>query len=95
MVLDNYVVDVLMRDLVAHERSPSAFIVFVHLWRHTHGANRPVVHQSHMQIADSTGISKSSVQAAIRRLARRRLISVKKPSRTARPQYTVLRHWAG
>jgi hypothetical protein len=46
VTLDNYVVDVLMRDLIAHERSPSSFVVYVHLWRHTLGANRTNVHQS-------------------------------------------------
>lgn len=93
MTLDNYVVDVLMRDLIAHEHSASAFAVFLHLYRHTHGANRASVHQSHQQIAESTGLSKSSVQTAIRRLERRRLISVRRASRTARPEYAVHRHW--
>lgn len=94
MTLDNYVIDVLMRDLVAHERSPAAFVVFVHLWRHTHGASRASVHQSHQQIAEGTGLSKSSVQSAIRRLTRRRLISARRASRTARPEYAVLRPWS-
>lgn len=94
MTLDNYVVDVLMRDLVAHDRSPSAFVVFLHLWRHTHGASRTSVHHSHHQIAESTGLSKSSVQAAIRRLLRRRLITARRASRTARPEYAVHRPWS-
>jgi len=94
VTLDNYVIDVLMRDLIAHERSPSAFVVFVHLWRHTHGANRATVHQSHQQIAEGTGLSKSSVQHAVRRLVRRRLVSVRRANRTARPEYSVLRPWS-
>ena len=31
--LDQYVVDVLMPDLVGHDRSQSAFIVYLYLWR--------------------------------------------------------------
>jgi predicted transcriptional regulator len=92
--LDDYVVDVLMRDLVAHDRSPAAFVVFVHLWRHTLGVNRASVHQSHQQIADATGLSKTAVQIAIRRLVRRRLLTAKRPRRTARPEYVVHRPWA-
>jgi predicted transcriptional regulator len=94
VTLDNYVIDVLMRDLVAHERSPASFVVFIHLWRRTHGSNRTSVHQSHQQIAEGTGLSKSSVQGAIRRLLRRRLVSARRASRTARPEYSVLRPWS-
>ena len=94
VTLDDYVVDVLMRDLVAHDRSPAAFVVFMHLWRHTIGAGRTSVHQSHQQIADGTGLSKSSVQTAVRRLVRRRLLGTKRSRRTARPEYVVHRPWA-
>ena len=92
--LDEYVVDVLMRDLVAHDRSPAAFVVFVHLWRHTVGESRTSVHHSHQQIADATGLSNSAVQTAIRRLVRRRLVTAKRARKTARPEYTVHRPWA-
>jgi predicted transcriptional regulator len=92
--VDDYVVDVLMRDLVAHDHSPAAFVVFIHLWRHTVGASRASVHQSHQQIADATGLSKSAVQGAIRRLVRRRLVTAKRQRRTARPEYVVHRPWA-
>ena len=94
MTVDNYVVDVLMRDLISHDRSPSAFVVFLHLWRHTHGATRGSVHQSHQQIAEATGLSKSSVQGAIRRLLRRRLVTARRANRTARPEYAVQRPWS-
>lgn len=94
MTVDNYVIDVLMRDLISHDRSPSAFVVFLHLWRHAIGAGRTSVHQSHNQIAEATGLSRSSVQSAIRRLLRRKLISARRARRTARPEYSVLRPWA-
>src|SRR5690349_10544746 len=30
--VDDYVIDVLMRDLVGHDRAPSAFLVYLYLW---------------------------------------------------------------
>jgi phage replication O-like protein O len=89
----NYVIDVLMRDLIAHDRSPSSFVVFLHLYRRTHGSNRTTVHQSHQQIAEATGLSKSAVQGAVRRLLRRKLITSRRAHRTARPEYVVHRPW--
>ena len=32
-----YVLDTLMADLVGHDRQPSAFLVYLHLWRRTAG----------------------------------------------------------
>jgi DNA-binding MarR family transcriptional regulator len=85
--------ETLMRDLVAHGKKPSAFIVYMHLWNKTLGAGRPVK-LSHLKIADATGLSKSSVQAAIKMLLRRKLIRSLRMSSTAIPEYTVLRPWA-
>ena len=36
--LDHYVVNVLMRDLAGHDRRPAAFLVYLHLWAETRGA---------------------------------------------------------
>jgi len=94
MTVDNYVIDVLMRDLIAHDHSPSAFVVFMHLYRHTHGSNRASVHQSHQQLAEATGLSKSAVQGAVRRLLRRKLVTARRAHRTARPEYAVHRPWS-
>ena len=92
-MLDPYVVDVLMRDLVSHDRSPSAFLVYVTLYRHSRGrANVPVA-LSHRELAEQTGVSKSAVQAALRILLRRRLVSASRASVTAVPEYRVLRPW--
>ena len=93
IAIDGYVIDSLMRDLVAHDKKPSAFLVYLYLWRLTAGEGRASVHQSHQQLADATGLSKSSVQAAIRLLARRRLISTRRASPTTTPEYAVLRPW--
>jgi hypothetical protein len=42
-------------------------------------------------MADATGLSKSAVQASVRTLTRRRLIRATRESRTAVPEYAVLR----
>jgi hypothetical protein len=90
--IDSYVVDTLMPDLVLHDHQPSAFLVYLQLWyRSTAGKGR--ARMSHQEVADATGLSKSAVQAAIRTLARRRLIRSTRESSTAVPQYAVLRPW--
>ena len=90
--VDAYVLDTLMADLVLHDRRPSAFLVYLHLWGRTAG-RKGAVHASHQQMVDGTGLSKSSVQNAIRALTRRRLLKVTHAAATAVPEYTVLRSW--
>lgn len=91
IALDSYVLDVLMRDLVGHDRSPSAFLVYLYLWRQIRQGESRLPLQ---RIAEGTGLSKRSVQTAIDRLESRRLLRVKRESITAIPEYTVLRPWA-
>jgi DNA-binding GntR family transcriptional regulator len=89
--LDAYVLDVLMRDLVGHDRSPSAFLVYLYLWRRTRDGESRLPLQ---RIAEGTGLSKRGVQAAVGHLEDRRLLRVKRESITAVPEYAVLRPWA-
>jgi len=89
--LDSYVIDTLMPDLVLHDHQPSAFLVYLHLWRRA--ARRAAVHASHQEVADATGLSKSAVQGAMRTLSRRRLIRTGRESATAVPHYTILKPW--
>ena len=91
--LDAYVVDVLLPDLVGHDRHPSAFLVYLHLWRRTAGGRRRGGPASLRSIADSTGLSKRAVQGALATLARRRLVAITRPSPTAVPVISVLRPW--
>jgi DNA-binding MarR family transcriptional regulator len=93
MKVDPYVVDSLMRDLVAHSRSSAAFLVYLQLYRHTHGAGRESVAMSHSVLAEVIGLSKRSVQNAVAHLADRRLIRRRKGRPTAVPVYTVLTPW--
>ena len=93
MKVDPYIIDTLMRDLVAHSRSPAAFLVYMQLYRHTHGAGRESAAMSHAVLADLIGISKRSVQTAVAHLAERRLIGRRRARPTAVPVYTVLTPW--
>jgi hypothetical protein len=92
--VDAYVVDTLMADLIGHDRLPSAFCVYLLLWRHTHGIGAPTVQLSLYDLASGTGLSKRAVQEALRWLSKRRLLSLTRESITAIPVYTVKRPWA-
>ena len=91
---DAYVLDTLMRDLIGHDRSPSAYLVYLTLWRRTGGRRRRAAALSHRELAEETGLSKSAVQSALRLLTRRKLVGSRRASPTAIPEYTVLKPWA-
>lgn len=93
MKIDSYVLDSLMRDLVGHSRSATAFLVYLQLYRQTHGAGRETVALSHSALADLIGISRRSVQTALKHLMDRRLLKGRKARPTAVPVYTVLTPW--
>ncbi len=90
--LDDYVFDVLLRDLVGHDRRPVCFLVYVWLAAES-GRRGGVVEISYRELAESIGVSKSSVQGAVAWLVRRKLIAVEKSSVTATPRYSVLSPW--
>ena len=91
--IDDYVMDVLLRDLNGHDQKPSAFLVYLYLygqaarnkWRHISASVRT--------IADATGLSKSAVHAALKHLQRRELVATTADYLTATPRHRVLRHW--
>jgi len=93
VALDPYVLDVLMPDLVGHDRQPSAFLVYLSLWRSTAGGREAEVSLTLRELAESTGLAKRSVQGALATLVRRRLVSVERDSITAVPRYTIHRPW--
>ena len=92
--VDDYVLDTLMADLVGHDRQPSAFLVYLFLWRRTHAAGEATAQVSLFDLATGTGLSKRAVQEALRCLSRRRLLSIQRAGITAIPVYTVRRPWA-
>ena len=89
--IDDYVIDVLMRDLVGHDRRVVSFLVY--LWFTGEQRKRHVVEASYRQIAESIGVSKSSAQAAVSWLIKRRLLTSTKKTVTATPGYKVLTPW--
>ena len=93
LTLDAYILDSLMPDLAGHDRQPSAFLVYLCLWRLTHGAGTATAQVALRDIAENTGLSKRGVQSALSWLAKRKLIAVARASITAVPVYTVMRPW--
>jgi DNA-binding MarR family transcriptional regulator len=91
--VDDYVLDVLMRDLVAHDQQPSAFLVYLFLFGRAARQHWRPVAASLRTIADETGLSKSAVQTAMDTLRRRELIVSARDHATAVPNHRVLRHW--
>ena len=90
--IDSYVIDVLMRDLVGHDRTPSAFVVYLYLAARTEREMTHGIAASLGKIAAATGLSKTAVQKAIALLSRRDLIAISKQSETSTPIYTLKRH---
>ncbi len=95
VAVDVYVLDILMRELVGHDKKPSAFLVYLHLWRRSAGGTLDRVAASHQSVASGTGLSKSAVQAAVKLLLQRKLIRLIRGSPTGVPRYDVRRPWGG
>jgi CRP-like cAMP-binding protein len=91
LTLDAYVIDVLLPDLVGHDRRPAAFLVYLYLLRHARTNNgRREVRASLQTIASSTGLSKSTVQNALRHLRRRALVDPNVIATTGNPTRSLL-----
>jgi transcription initiation factor IIE alpha subunit len=88
--VDPYVLDTLMRDLIGHDRRPSAYLVYLALLGLA-GEGRVAL--SHAQLAARTGLSKRAVQDGLAHLARRRLIAAHRTGATEPGQYRVLTPW--
>lgn len=81
-----------MRDLVGHDRRPASFLIY--LWLAAEQQSRgALVQVSYQELAESTGVSKSSAQAAVGWLVRRKLLAAKKATVTSTPEYNVLTPW--
>ena len=91
--MDDYVLDVLMRDLVGHDQQPGAFLVYLYLYRTGQRQQWRPVARSLRAIAEGTGLSKSAVQTALEKLRRRELIESSSAHATAERKHRVLRHW--
>jgi hypothetical protein len=91
--IDAYVVDVLLPDLVGHDRRPAAYLVYLFLLRQAARSRRDAVSMSLDNIAVRTGLSKSTVQAAIRHLKQRRLLDPTLRASITNPVRRVMRPW--
>lgn len=91
---DDYLIETLMSDLVGHDRTPSSFLVFLKLWHMAGGPGRSI-QASLSTLAVETGLSKSSVQAALRHLRRRNYVASRRGAPTAIPVHTVHAPWRG
>ena len=91
--LDVYVLDVLLRDLVGHDKRPAAFLAYLYLYGKAARAGWRPVTASLRDIAEATGLSKSAVEIAMKALRRRHLVATQARFRTDRPRHRVLRHW--
>jgi len=92
--IDDYITDVLMRDLVGHDRRPVGFLIYLWLAAAQVRTSR-AVQISYQELAESVGVSKSAAQAAVRWLVRRKLLAAAKVNATSVPSYTVLTPWKG
>jgi hypothetical protein len=59
---DDYVLDVLLPDLTGHDKSPSAFLVYIVLWTQLYRAEQRSIAVSLQQFVELTGLFKTSVQ---------------------------------
>jgi hypothetical protein len=93
VAIDAYVIDTLLPDIVGHDRRPSAFLVYLYLLRAAARSRNDSIVVSLQTIAVRTGLSKASVQSAIRHLKRRGLLDDKTEATTLRPLRRLRRPW--
>src|SRR5260370_36477235 len=84
-----------MRHLVGHERRVVRFLGYLGFDREQGKEHRKghVVEASYRQIAECIGVSKSSAQAAVGWLIKRKLLASTRKTVTATPRYKVLTPW--
>ncbi len=93
ILIDDYVLDVLMRDLIGHDQKSAAYLVYLYLYGQAARKKWKPITASLRTIADATGLSKSAIQVALAHLRRRQLIATSADHATATSRHRVLRHW--
>lgn len=91
--VDDYALDILMRDIVGHDKQPAAYLAYLYLYGLAARRKWRPVPMSLRALAEGTGLSKSAVQAALELLRRRRLIESTSDHPTATSEHRVLRPW--
>lgn len=87
--LDPYVVETLLPDLAAHDRKPSAFLVYLVIAAAAGGR----IALSHSALAERAGISRRAAQSAVTHLSRRRLVEISRRGPTETSEYRALTPW--
>ena len=91
--IDDYVVDVLMRDIVGHDQQPAAFLVYLYLYGQAARKKWKLVAASLRMLADATGLSKSAVQIALANLPLMEYFSFRQSIEPRRPrEESILTH---
>ena len=91
--VDDYVLDVLMPDLIGHDQQPAGYLVYLCLYGQAVRKKWKPIVASVRTLADATGLSKSAIQTALANLRRRELIITSRDHATATSRHRVLRHW--
>ncbi len=89
---DDYVLETLMRDLVGHDHKPVSFLVYLWIAAEQERCGGEV-RVSYREMAESIGVSKSSAQAAVAWLVKRKLLAARKENATATPAYAARTPW--
>ena len=93
VILDAYLLDCLLPDLVGHDRRLASYVVYLFLYRQASQHANWSVRMSHQSVATATGLSRSAVQSALAHLQKRQLIATSRAHVTAVPLHRVLRPW--
>ncbi len=91
--VDDYVLDVLMRDLIGHDQQPAAYLIYLYLYGQAARKKWKPIVASVRTLSDATGLSKSAIQTALAKLRRRELIVTTRDHATDTSRHRVLRHW--
>jgi len=90
VAIDRYVIATLMRDLVGHDRRPSAFLAYLALAARDDGDAGAM---SYADLAEATGLSRRAAQDAVAHLRRRGLIEARRDGPTGVSCYRTLAPW--
>jgi len=91
--IDQYCLDELMRDLVGHDRRPSAYLLYLYLWGQLAGTGTWTNRASLSALSESTGLSKRSVQQGLQWLERRGLLATSREKATSVAEIQLRQPW--
>ncbi|MDO1560089.1 helix-turn-helix domain-containing protein [Brevundimonas sp. 2R-24] len=80
----------LMADLIGHDRTPAAYVVYLAIWSAGDGGR---VALSYADLAARTGLARRTVQTAIAHLHRRQLVAIEPGAPTEVRRYQPLTPW--